>query len=301
MLDFGRIIATGDPATDPGRRRGAGRLPRRRRPTTPAAAHRRGQRRAGGRRAHRARARAAGRGRHPGARGPRPAAPATATSTCIDGVSFEVAAGEVFALLGPNGAGKTTTLQVIAGLLPASSGTVAVCGRGILGADADALARAGVCLCPRAAASSRTSRVAENLRMATYTGTRRARRRGAGLRPLPPPGRAAQPDRRHHVGRRAADAGHGPGPGHRPGAAASSTSCRWAWRPIIVHELYDQVAEIAATGHLDPGGRAVRPRGARRGRHGRDHAARPHRQGGRTRRDRRRARDRLPLRRHGAA
>jgi ABC-2 type transport system ATP-binding protein len=41
----------------------------------------------------------------------------------VDDVSFEVGRGEVVGFLGPNGAGKTTTLRVLAGYLPASSGT----------------------------------------------------------------------------------------------------------------------------------------------------------------------------------
>jgi ABC-2 type transport system ATP-binding protein len=44
----------------------------------------------------------------------------------VDGVSFEVARGEIFGLLGPNGAGKTTTVEILEGLLPADSGTVRV-------------------------------------------------------------------------------------------------------------------------------------------------------------------------------
>src|ERR1035437_6351154 len=45
-----------------------------------------------------------------------------------DGVSFEVARGEVFGMLGPNGAGKTTTIEVLEGLRPPESGTVEVLG-----------------------------------------------------------------------------------------------------------------------------------------------------------------------------
>jgi heme exporter protein A len=46
----------------------------------------------------------------------------------LDGVSFEVAAGESLVVLGPNGAGKTTLLRILATLLRPSGGEVAVLG-----------------------------------------------------------------------------------------------------------------------------------------------------------------------------
>jgi ABC-2 type transport system ATP-binding protein len=46
----------------------------------------------------------------------------------VDGVSFNVARGEVFGLLGPNGAGKTTTIETLEGLLRPDSGTATVLG-----------------------------------------------------------------------------------------------------------------------------------------------------------------------------
>jgi len=46
----------------------------------------------------------------------------------VDGVSFEVARGEVFGLLGPNGAGKTTTVEMLEGLRPPDSGLLEVLG-----------------------------------------------------------------------------------------------------------------------------------------------------------------------------
>ena len=44
----------------------------------------------------------------------------------VDGVSFEVPAGQLVAVLGPNGAGKTTTLEMLEGFLAPTSGTARV-------------------------------------------------------------------------------------------------------------------------------------------------------------------------------
>ncbi|HEY3421429.1 MAG TPA: ATP-binding cassette domain-containing protein [Methanomassiliicoccales archaeon] len=46
----------------------------------------------------------------------------------VDGISFEVAEGEVFGFLGPNGAGKTTTIKMLTTLLLPTSGECKVCG-----------------------------------------------------------------------------------------------------------------------------------------------------------------------------
>src|SRR5215467_12627857 len=46
----------------------------------------------------------------------------------VDGVSFDVNAGEIFAFLGPNGAGKTTTIQMLTTLLRPAGGTITLDG-----------------------------------------------------------------------------------------------------------------------------------------------------------------------------
>ena len=48
--------------------------------------------------------------------------------TAVDGIDFEVRAGEVFGLLGPNGAGKTTTVEILEGLRAPDAGEAIVLG-----------------------------------------------------------------------------------------------------------------------------------------------------------------------------
>src|SRR3989338_152977 len=48
--------------------------------------------------------------------------------TAVDGISFEVSSGEIFAFLGPNGAGKTTTIKMLTTLLHPTSGAMKVNG-----------------------------------------------------------------------------------------------------------------------------------------------------------------------------
>src|SRR3978361_1222267 len=50
----------------------------------------------------------------------------------VRGVSFEVAAGEVFGFLGPNGAGKTTTINMLCTLVKPTAGSASVAGHDVV-------------------------------------------------------------------------------------------------------------------------------------------------------------------------
>lgn len=50
------------------------------------------------------------------------------STTAITDLRFNVEQGEILGFLGPNGAGKTTTMRILAGYLPATSGTVRIAG-----------------------------------------------------------------------------------------------------------------------------------------------------------------------------
>jgi ABC-2 type transport system ATP-binding protein len=79
----------------------------------------------------------------------------------IGGVSFAVAAGEVFGLLGPNGAGKTTTIRVLTTLLPPTGGRAFVAGHDVV---KDGLAvRSAIGYVPQAISIDAALTAAENL------------------------------------------------------------------------------------------------------------------------------------------
>lgn len=54
--------------------------------------------------------------------------------TAVNDLSFTVKRGEIVGLLGPNGAGKSTTMRILTGYLPATSGSVRICGHPVASA-----------------------------------------------------------------------------------------------------------------------------------------------------------------------
>ncbi len=63
----------------------------------------------------------------------------------VDGVSFEVAHGEILGFLGPNGAGKSTTIKMLTGQMRPDAGSISVLGMSMPDQTVDIQARIGVC------------------------------------------------------------------------------------------------------------------------------------------------------------
>ncbi len=84
----------------------------------------------------------------------------------VDGVSFELAAGEVLAMIGPNGAGKSTCFNMINGQLVPDAGSVSFAGREIAGRRPRDIWRLGVGRTFQVAATYASMTVVENVQMA---------------------------------------------------------------------------------------------------------------------------------------
>ncbi|MCC6992102.1 MAG: ABC transporter ATP-binding protein [Acidobacteria bacterium] len=86
----------------------------------------------------------------------------------LGGVSLEVPARSIVTLLGANGAGKTTTVRTIAGLTPASAGSISFEGRRIERLKADRIVGLGLALVPQGRLLFSELTVEENLELGAY-------------------------------------------------------------------------------------------------------------------------------------
>ena len=62
----------------------------------------------------------------------------------VDGVSLELRAGDVLGVIGPNGAGKTTLINLVAGAMTPSDGTVTLSGKIVTGSSPQRMSRRGI-------------------------------------------------------------------------------------------------------------------------------------------------------------
>ncbi|MCI0650264.1 MAG: ABC transporter ATP-binding protein [Planctomycetes bacterium] len=96
----------------------------------------------------------------------------------VDGVSFQVARGQIRGFLGPNGAGKSTTIKIITGYLAADAGSVRVAGIDVAEEPIEARKRIGYL--PESLPLYQEMRVDEYLQFIAKS--RRMERRGAAQR-----------------------------------------------------------------------------------------------------------------------
>ena len=86
----------------------------------------------------------------------------------VDGVSLRIETGSITGLIGPNGAGKSTLFNVIAGVLPPTSGRVEMDGQDITGLPPHALFHKGLLRTFQLAHEFSSMTVRENLMMGAY-------------------------------------------------------------------------------------------------------------------------------------
>jgi branched-chain amino acid transport system ATP-binding protein len=84
----------------------------------------------------------------------------------VDGISFEIAAGELLALIGPNGAGKSTTFNMVNGQLHADRGSIRFAGQELVGLAPREIWRLGVGRTFQIAETFYSLTVIENVQMA---------------------------------------------------------------------------------------------------------------------------------------
>ena len=165
----------------------------------------------------------------------------------LRGVDLSVPKGAVMALLGPNGAGKSTLVKVVSGQKRPTGGDVHLGGVDVRGAPSEELARLGLCTVPEGRSVFPNLTVRENLTLMSYAGVPAEAVLETAFAYFP-----------RLLERRSQLAGTMSG-GEQQMLAMSRAlasdpalllldELSMGLAPLIVDELYDTVAEIAASG-----------------------------------------------------
>jgi len=143
----------------------------------------------------------------------------------VHDLSFEAAAGEVFALIGANGAGKTTTIMALAGHVAPMRGSILVEGQDISSEKAQGRLSHGIALVPEGRRVFPDLSVESNLTVGGHTVGREALRsnRENAYQIF----RAADPASRIFVRGRTADAGYCPRHDGQPKDSACGRTFPW--------------------------------------------------------------------------
>ncbi len=122
----------------------------------------------------------------------------------VDGIDFQIGAGELLALIGPNGAGKSTTFNMVNGQLRASVGSIVFDGHELVGLKPREIWRLGVGRTFQIAETFASLTVVENVQLALLSADRKlysmwrratAYKREQAISLLEQVGMAAQADR----------------------------------------------------------------------------------------------------------
>ena len=84
----------------------------------------------------------------------------------VNGINFDLHAGEILGLIGPNGSGKSTVMKLIMGVERPSSGTVKLDGINIAGLPPHRIARAGITIMFQHSRPLLRQTVLENIKLA---------------------------------------------------------------------------------------------------------------------------------------
>jgi ABC-type branched-subunit amino acid transport system ATPase component/ABC-type branched-subunit amino acid transport system permease subunit len=81
----------------------------------------------------------------------------------VDGVSFQLRAGDVLGVIGPNGAGKTTLINLVSGAMTPSGGSVTLSGKDVTGSSPQRMSRRGIARSYQQTSVFSSATVRENL------------------------------------------------------------------------------------------------------------------------------------------